>query len=30
MAYWYYAMCHNIKPFKLNNEDPLSIFETIF
>ncbi len=26
MAYWYYAMCHNLKPFKLNDEDPLFIF----
>ncbi len=28
MAYWYYAMCHNLKPFKLDDEDPLSIFKT--
>jgi hypothetical protein len=25
MAYWYYAMCHNLKPFKLDNENPLFI-----
>jgi hypothetical protein len=25
MAYWYYVMCHDLKPFKLNDEDPLSI-----
>ncbi len=30
MAYWYYAMYHNLKPFKLDDEDPLSIFEIIF
>ncbi len=30
MAYWYYAMRHNIKPFKLDDEDPLFNFETIF
>jgi hypothetical protein len=23
MAYWYYAMFHSLKPFKLNDEDPL-------
>ncbi len=30
MAYWYYAMCHNLKPIKLNDDDPLSILKTIF
>ncbi len=30
MAYWYYAMCHNLKPFKLDDEDPLSILKAIF
>jgi len=25
MAYWYYVMCHNLKPFKLDNENPLFI-----
>ncbi len=29
MAYWYYAMCHNLKPFKLDDKDPSSIFKTI-
>ncbi len=24
MNYWYYAMCHNLNPFKLEGEDPLS------
>ncbi len=28
MAYWYYAMCHNPKPFKLEDKDPLSNFKT--
>jgi hypothetical protein len=28
MAYWYYAMCHNLKLLKIDNEDPLSIFKT--
>jgi hypothetical protein len=26
MAYWYYVMCPNLKPFKLDDADPLSIF----
>ncbi len=30
MAYWYYAMCHNLKPFKINNDDALSILKTFF
>jgi hypothetical protein len=30
MAYLYYAMCHNFKPLKIDDEDPLSIFETKF
>jgi hypothetical protein len=29
MACWYYAMCHNLKPFELDDEDPLSTFKTI-
>ncbi len=28
MAYWFYAMCHNLKPFKLDSGDPSSIFKT--
>jgi hypothetical protein len=23
-----YAMCHNLKPYKIDNEDPLSICKT--
>jgi hypothetical protein len=30
MAYWYYAMCHNLKPFKLNVDNPVSILKTFF
>ncbi len=26
VAYWYYAMCHNLKPLKIDNEYPPSIF----
>jgi hypothetical protein len=26
MTYLYYVMCHNVKPSKINDEDPLSIF----
>jgi hypothetical protein len=28
MAYLVYAMCRNLKPFKLDNGDPSSIFKT--
>jgi len=27
MAYWYYAMCHNLKLIKIEDEDSLSIFK---
>ncbi len=30
MAYWYYVMCHNLKPFTLDDEDPLSIILKTF
>ncbi len=30
MAYWYYAMCHNLIPFKLDDEDLLFIFKANF
>jgi len=30
MAYLYYATCHNLKKFKINNENPLSNFKTKF
>jgi hypothetical protein len=30
MAYWYYAMCHNLKPFKLDDENSLFIFLIFF
>jgi hypothetical protein len=28
MAYLYYVVCHNLQPYKIDNEDPLFIFET--
>jgi hypothetical protein len=27
MAYLHYGMCHNLKPSKINDEDPLFIFK---
>jgi hypothetical protein len=30
MAYWYYVMCHNLKPLKIDNEDPPFIFKRNF
>ncbi len=28
LAYWYYVMCHNLKPLKINDENPPSISKT--